>query len=269
MDFVVGGPGALQFCDAQNPKFLPVVSRTSPVAMTLDPSPPPTEGGASEITLTLKTESGKPIGPDELIPTSTRKVILLAIDPSLEDFQAMTPEAGTRPGEWQFPFSPRRSGTYRIFADFTPAATGLEMYASADLNVAPGAAQRAIAPAVWKTSWIVEQEGYRLTLKSASNPIHVRDSVELRFAVESSRGGQVSPEPLDGSLATLVAFDEARTGFVNLHADAPMAEGSMPMGNFAPTFMVTFSDPGRYVVWSRVNVGGREITAPFRIEVLP
>ncbi|MEY3775683.1 MAG: hypothetical protein RLZZ129_2463, partial [Verrucomicrobiota bacterium] len=33
------------------------------------------------------------------------------------------------------------------------------------------------------------------------------------------------------------------------------------------TFQVTFPQPGRYVIWSQVNLGGREVFAPFAFEV--
>jgi hypothetical protein len=282
MDFVLGGPGALEFCDPLNPRFLPVVARSSPVTMTVDSAMPLTAGGTEDLTLTLKTATGKPIGPDDLLPTATQKINLLAVDPSLEDFQAFPPQPGSRPGEWHFAFTPRRTGLYRIFADFTPAATGQEMYASSEVPVAGmepmdsraldrlGSRTQAFraARAGSEDVWTSEREGYRFTLQPPAQPIRVREPFELKFTAERLDGGPVALQPLDGALVSLVAFDQNRTGFVNLHASA--TDGAAVAGP-APSlvFTVTIPDPGRYVIWSRLSLAGREITAPFRITVMP
>jgi hypothetical protein len=282
MDFVLGGPGALEFCDPLNPRFLPVVARASPVTMTLDSAMPLTADGAEEMTLTLKTVTGKPIGPDDLLPTAAQKINLLAVDPSLEDFQAFPPQPGSRPGEWRFAFTPRRTGLYRIFADFTPAATGQEMYTSAEVPVTgmeamdPGSLARLgnrsqalrAAHAGAQNVWVAEREGCRFTLQPPARPIRAREPFTLTFTAERLDGGPVGLQPLDGALVSLVAFDQNRTGFVNLHASK--TDMAAPAGNSASLiFNVTIPDPGGYVIWSRLNLGGREINAPFRFEVMP
>jgi hypothetical protein len=293
MDFILGGPGALEFCDPLNPRFLPVVARSSPVTMAVDSANPLTAGGTEEMTLTLNTVTSKPIGPDDLLATAAQKINLLAVDPSLEDFQAFPPQPGSRPGEWRFAFTPRRTGLYRIFADFTPAATGQEMYASAEVLVtgmepmgvermdsyeAPqrGALDRPASRSsalgsmrsTSENSWVAEREGCRFTLQPPAAPIRAREPFELKFTAERLDGGPVTLQPLDGALVSLVAFDQNRTGFVNLHAsatDGAAAAGPSP----SLVFTVTIPDPGRYVIWSRLSLDGREITAPFRFEVMP
>jgi hypothetical protein len=268
MDFISGGPGALEFCDLQNPKFLPVRTRSSPVTMSLDSAMPLTAGGTEEVTLALGTVTGKPIGPGDLVPTGAERINLLAVDPDLEDFQVFPPVPGDRPGRWRFAFTPRRTGVYRIFADFTPAATGREMYASADLEVGPGVGAFGNAPTGREPSWTADREGYRFSLTPAAIPIRAREPAELKFNVESPDGGPALLQPIDGGLASLVAFDRDRTGFVNLRARAAGGAASAP-GRPPLVFSVAIPDPGRYVVWSRVSLGGREIDAPFRFEVVP
>jgi hypothetical protein len=276
MDFVVGGPGALEFCDALNPRFLPVVTRSSPVTMVLDSAMPLAAGSPQEVALTLETSTGKPIGPSDLLPTATQKINLLGIDPSLGDFQAFSAVPGSRPGQWSFAFTPQRTGIYRIFADFTPTATGQEMYASADLPVEveridPNALVRRASPSsalgsMRSTSgnaWVAERAGCRFTLQPSTQPIRAREPLELKFTAERLDGSLVALQPLDGALVSLVAFDQNRTGFVNLHASAAADSPS------SLVFSVSIPDPGRYVIWSRVRIGGREITAPFRFEVIP
>ena len=110
LDFIPGGPDALQFCDPANPQFLPVVARSSPVTLLLQPATTPEEGQPVSVRLSLHTITGKPIGPADLLPTATQKILLLLVDPGLGDFQTAIPEPAATPGEWQFTMTPRRAG---------------------------------------------------------------------------------------------------------------------------------------------------------------
>ena len=145
MDFRATGTNSIEFCDPLNPQFIPVVAVKSPVTMTLVRADgtvtPPTPGQETRFVLTLKTASGKPIAPEDLIVTHTRLLHLLIIDPWLNDYQHVHPEPGTRPGEWTFAFTPRREGNYRVFADFHAGGDG------ARAVCVDGRADRALRPA--------------------------------------------------------------------------------------------------------------------------
>ncbi len=265
MDFVAGGPGSLEFCDPANPRFLPVVARSSPVVAELKTMALAVSGTPAEAVLMLRTNTGKPIGPRDLRLTGSGKMSLLVVDPKLTDFQAPVPSPGAHPGEWAFAFTPRASGAYRIFADFTPAATGQEMYASADLAVADnGAADLASEPA----HGTLDRAGWRLTLHPSATPVRAREPADLDFTVTRLADGPSALQPVDGFPARLVAFDRNRTGFVNLRPEPGAAPASGREGLHL-TFKVTIPDPGNYVIWSRISDRGTEMDAPFSLEVVP
>src|SRR5688572_29632244 len=67
MDFRVEGQGGIEFCDPANPQFIPVVAVRSPVVLSLETDREPARNEPVEFTATLKTASGKPIGPADLI----------------------------------------------------------------------------------------------------------------------------------------------------------------------------------------------------------
>ena len=265
MDFVAGGPGSLEFCDPANPRFLPVVARSSPVTLAASAVAPAVAGAPVTVVLHLRTNTGKPIGPRDLQLTGAHALNILLIDPALADFQAAQPEPGAQPGAWTFTFTPQRDGAYRIFADFTPAATGQELYASV---VFPVAAGDSVAPAPPAASVVVENAGLRYTLLPEHVPVRAREPLELNFAVTRADGGSVSLRPIDGTRARLVAFDQRRSGFVNLSPDPDAAaspEGKQPH----LSFRVTIPDPGNYLIWSRINDGRTEVAGPFSLEVMP
>jgi hypothetical protein len=266
MDFRVQGGNVIEFCDPANPQFLPVVAVRSPVSLEVTASAPPRAGSEVEARLVLRTFSGKPIAPEDLLVVHTRPVHLLIVDPSLDDYQHVHPRPGGRAGEWVFRFTPRFGGAYRIFADFTPVATGRGLYSEAEMGVAgpPNPAAAGSQP----LSWAVERGGYRLEL-SPSAPVRAGVPADLRLAVTRDGGGRVPLEPVMDAFAHLVAFDAQRSGFAHIHPrEADLSVRPDPVRP-ALNFRVTIPSPGRYVIWSQLDIAGAEVLAPFWFEVGP
>lgn len=261
MDFRVDpkAGNAIEFCDPLNPQFIPVIAARSPVAVALKTAAPATAGREVEATIALHTSSGKPVAPEDLLVTHTRPLHLLVVDPSLTDYQHVHPQPGKAKGEWTFAFTPHTSGTYRVFADFTPAATARGLYASADLEVAA-------AGSAAKEKAYAQPEGYRFALETAQKPAKAGEPVDLRFTISRNDGGAVPMELVMGAYAHLVAFDSARTGFAHLHpveAETSAPDAKRPTLNFK----LTIPRAGRYVVWAQVNLGGTETFVPFELAV--
>lgn len=258
LDFVAGGPDALQLCSARNPQFLPVVSRSAPVTLEVASS-----GGAG-YRLVLRTSTGKTVRPGDLLPTGGRLLNLYAISPGLDDLQVPEVSYGPERDVWHFDLTPRRPGAYRLFADFTPLALGQEMYVSSDLGAGvppladgePDSAPRPSAPAV---------SGVHLGLRATPSLIHLRQPVALTLTVDSRPGSGEGLRPDAGVGASLIAFDPDRTGMVCLRLSPP-APGA-PAVLSAPA--VSFPDSGRYVVWARVRTGEGATQVPFAIDVQP
>jgi len=275
MDFRVTGQNALEFCDPSNPQFIPVVAVKSQVAMALKWEAAPTAGRAARGAVVLSTANGKTIEAADLLVAHTRKLHLLIVDPTLTDYQHVHPEPGRARGEWAFTFTPRRGGEYRVFADFTPAATGRGLYASADATVAGGAtgAVGAVSGAGATTGEAAKWSSddglpYVFELKPAVAPIRAGQAADLSFSVARADGGDVVMAPVMDAYAHLVALDEARSGFAHLHPGetdlAKKPDAKKPTLNFK----ITIPREGRYVIWAQVVLGGREVFRPFAFEVV-
>ncbi len=265
MDFRAQAGNSIEFCDPLNPQFIPVVAVRSPVSMALNATPPKA-GEVALLTLTLTTSTGKRIGPADLLVSHTKKLHLLVVDPSLSDYQHLHPEPGKVPGEWNAHFTPRHGGLYRIFADFTPAATGVGLYAGADLAVAGVESARDTGVDRYATYGTYEANGMLFKL-TPLEPIRVRQPAELTLSVERSDGGSFTLEPIMGAFAHLVAFDEPRSGFAHLHPSetdlAKPPEASHPR----LSFKVSIPRSGLYVIWAQTKIADREVFAPFWFEV--
>jgi hypothetical protein len=265
MDFRVQGGNVIEFCDPANPQFLPVVAVRSPVSLELSTAAPPRAGSEADATLILKTFSGKPIAPEDLLVVHTRPIHLLIVDPSLDDYQHIHPSPGRRAGEWRFRFTPRFGGAYRVFADFTPVATSRGLYAEAQLDVAGPPSP--VAAGTQPLSWSAERDGYEVSLSPLSPPVRAGVQADLRLAVTREGGGAVRLGPVMDAYAHLVAFDAARSGFAHIHPRE--SDLSVRLDPVRPelNFRVTFPGPGRYVIWSQLDIAGREVLAPFWFEV--
>jgi hypothetical protein len=267
MDFRVNAKNSIDFCDPLNPQFIPVVAVASPVTMTLRSETPPTPGHETPFTLTLKTASGKTIAPEDLLVSHTKLLHLLVIDPWLVDYQHVHPQPGREKGEWTFSFTPKREGRYRVFADFTPAATSRGLYASVDVPVGSTAPEGITLTMQHPTNWTFERDGFRFELVRATPEITAGRPADLKLKIARPDGAAVPLEPVMGAFAHLVAFDEARSGFAHLHPMeidlAQRPDAIRPELNFK----ITIPREGRYVIWAQMNLGGAEVFVPFWFDV--
>lgn len=263
MDFRVDAANSIEFCDPSNPQFIPVVAVASPVSLTVS-APAARAGEPVRATVMLRTANGKPIATRDLLVVHTRRLHLLISDPTLTDYQHAHPEPTGNPGEWAFEFTPQRGGAYRIFADFTPAATNRGLYANTDLNVVPSTAE-VHATELPATPGLID--GYHFKLNPASQPLRARRPIDLQFAITRSDGGDVPLEPVMEAYAHLVAFDETRSGFAHLHPI--QADPLAAPGRAAPQLDFRFTVPaaGRYVIWAQVNLAGKETFVPFWFDI--
>jgi hypothetical protein len=264
MDFRVAEGNAIEFCDPANPQFIPVIAVRSPVSMTLTSDAPARAGQPVRVTVRLATSTGKPLAPADLRVEHTRRLHLLLVDPSLDDYQHLHPEPGARPGDWVFEFTPRFGGDYRVFADFVPIATSRGLYAGTDFRV-----EGPLHPTEFNrpTQETVEQSGVRFHLRVAEGTVRAGVTADLIFSVERVDEADVALQPVMDAYAHLVAFDSARGGFAHLHPmDAGLAQA---LDRRQPTlrFKVTIPEPGPYVVWAQVGLEGRDVFVPFWLNV--
>lgn len=282
MDFQVSGANALEMCDPANPQFIPVVAVRSPVRMELRPEGDvqAEAGRETRWVLSLATSGGKTIGPVDLLTVHTRKLHLLIVDSSLADYQHLHPEPGSGPGEWVFSHTPRFGGEYRIFADFTPAATGRGLYSYADYTATGSVGPR---PGEWTAPGLaaeVSRQGHRLRMElEGQMRLQAGKPGTLWFAIDRADGGLLSLEPVMGAYVHATAFDEARSGFAHLHPRSEAGEMERPKdgsGELPPledplrprfAFDVMIPREGRYLVWAQFRISGEEWFQPFALEV--
>lgn len=243
----------IEFCGDDAPTFLDLERLRFPVTMDVVVEPPVLEGEESYFRLQFTSSSGRVIQPHELAITHTQPLHVMLVDPTLEDYHHIHPEPLGASGQWGFAFTPARSGTYRMFAEFVPARTRQKIIIMEGFEVQPAAAEHQAVPVQPPGAFPAELLASPAVLSS-----RVENSLTLRFA------GDVELQPVMGALGHMVAFDERLTGFAHLH---PKYTGRETGGNPELSFAFNTDRPGNYRLWAQVKIDGKERFYPFDLVV--
>jgi hypothetical protein len=214
---------------------------------------PVVAGKPAQFQLTLKDAAGKPLGPDGLKVVHEEKIHLLALDPSLTDYQHAHPVAGGAPGVYTFTLTPMKGGEYVAYAEITPADTGAEALLPLSF-VVEGEAGKADKPVSNEAS----AGGYTFKLLLPDGGVVAGKEQLGGLSVTSAAGTKAELEPLMGAPGHIVAFSEDRKEVSHFHAGG---------ADLMTTFH--FGSGGYKRVFAQVKIGGKVITAPFGIDVKP
>lgn len=260
---VTGDPSP-ELCDFSSIGFTQVSQNRSPLSMRLLARSEPQAGEKVRVTVALERPGGRSVSFEDLEERHTEKFHMLIVDPSLGDYQHEHPTATAVAGEYEFTFTPRRGGEYRFFGEVVPSVTGRPVQTVADLAVE--------GEGVESQDFLLEAsvEGHRFALTLPEGGVRAKQPTVLSLHVRNgvTQGGRVELEPVMGSWAHIVAFEQARSGFAHMH---PLKEGlDLDLDPVEPSidFMFFADNPGVYTVWSQVKIGGQEVFAPFSVEVL-
>lgn len=221
-------------------------------------------GKTASTVLRLTGKDGKPLTLDQLQVAHTEKLHLLVVDETLTDYHHEHPVAGEKPGEYRFDFSPRFGGTYHIWADVVPTATGRQEYAKAKVKVQGPPATRN------KTlNTTADADGYRFSLTTENNePLQVGKASMVTIKVTTPDGKNFTGlEPMMGAFAHMVAFPEDLESVTHIHPMGKEPTTTTERGGPELTFHVEPEKPGFQKFFLQTQIDGREVYAAFGLEV--
>lgn len=215
-----------------------------------------------------RKKDGAPLVPEDLQVVHTERIHLLIVDESLGDYHRIHPAPAGEPGVYEFSMTPRRQGPYRVFADILPVASNVQEYATCDLPATKpkgDATFRAGLP----TSGMAEGMRFQIQWNTAGQAIPAKQPVNgLITVLGRDRQPFKQLEPLLGTYAHLVAFHEDRQTVLHLHPTGGV-EPKKPEDRGGPRFTFRFwaPKPGFYRLYVQVKAEGRELFAPFAVNV--
>jgi len=259
---VVNADGSVEFCATNHAGFLDLTRLKYPVEMNISLDDEAGVGVAQEVTLELLTSGGMSIAPHELALTHTKKMHVMVVDPSLQDYHHVHPQAVGLNGQYTFEFTPNRAGTYQVFVEIVPLRTRRQIIATGTIEVS------GVAPTM-KFERQIESivDGLRFSLGDMPAE-RMRTGVDYRFELDvtAADGSIVELQDVMGAQGHMVAFDAAGKGFAHMHPIGSVVSArSLESPELA--FLFNVPNPGWYRVFAQVQVSGREVFGHFDLEV--
>lgn len=256
--------GAVENCGEEETAFFDMTRIRYPIEVKLEPQGEVLPGQPATFDLYLHDHLGKGIAYENIVISHTERIHLMAVDPSLTDYQHLHPQPAGAPGHFQFELTPSKSGTYSVYLDFISLLSQRRVLAKSEFQV-EGEAE---APQLQKNT-ATSLEGYIFSLDgSAQGVFPVGEEAQLQLGVLHEDGSEGLEFGLVmGAYAHLVVFDEEGKGFAHLHPKNPFVEQQDPK-NPDLSFSFIPADPGKYRLWAQLMIDGQEHFVPFDLEVV-
>ncbi|MCX6952998.1 MAG: hypothetical protein NTV51_12655 [Verrucomicrobia bacterium] len=227
--------------------------------VTFIPAKSPVAGMSVPAIVKLSTKDGKPVTSTDLELAHTKLVHLLIVDASLTHYLHEHPTE-TAPGEWSFIFSPKAGGTYTVFADLLPKATGAQEYAKTTVAVA--GASRPLDPTLNLSASV---DGYRFDLKiPADEPLTAGAASLVAVHVTKPDGtAATNLEPIMAAFAHGVGFTADLSGVLHVHPMGKEPELDSERGGPDLSFHLQPAMAGFFKFYVQVQIDGQSKFAGF------
>jgi hypothetical protein len=259
---IVHPDGTVEFCATNHAGFLDLTRLKYPVEMELSLAGEPTLGVAQAVTLELLTSGGMPIAPHDLALTHTKKMHVMVVDPSLQDYHHVHPQADGLNGRYTFEFTPNRAGKYQVFTEIVPLRTRRQVIATGTIEVAGS-----VSPMQFDRQSHCVVDGIRFDIRGV--PERLKTGVDYRFELDVSAedGGVVVLEEVMGAQGHMVAFDAEGKGFAHMHPMASVVSARSLEVEPELAFLFNVPNSGWYRIFAQIQVAGREVFGHFDLQV--
>ena len=213
-------------------------------------------GELGELSFQIQDASGNPV--IEYTAAHGMDLHLIVARSDGSNFRHVHPVLGESTGTWSMPWEWEEAGSYRVFADFTPAgaeATGLTL--TRTVQVAGGFTP--VAPQPIQTDLI---DGFTVSL---DGEMVAGSSRELIITLTRDGEPVTSLEPYLGAFGHLVALRDGDLAFLHVHAEGEAPKTGDTAG---PEIVFAAKAPtaGRYLLYLDFQVNGEVHTAEFVLD---
>jgi hypothetical protein len=223
-------------------------------------------GRPANVSLLLQKDGGAPVTYTDLIETHTQRIHLLIVDASLEDYHHEHPRPDSVAGVYSFSFTPRKPGSYRIFADLRPGPSGIQEYVIADLPAVAGGLPLTNRAVIHKTT----VDGLHYEVKFDDSEIRVGYPAMAKLRITNHDGtGFNKLEPVMATFAHIVGFNEDGKTVLHMHPKGKPVTNAHERGGPELEFQIYALQPGFVRLYAQVQIGGVSKFAPFGINVVP
>jgi hypothetical protein len=266
---IVNADGEIELCATNHAGFIDLSVLTYPVEVSLEADRALEPGIRANVGLKLETSGGMSIAAHELAVTHTKKMHLMVIDPSLEDYHHLHPVPEGLEGIYHFEFKPEKAGMYRVFTEIVPVRSRRQAIALSELEVAGEAARP-----VFQRSTQSRVDDVEFILNGV--PEHLKTGRDYRLELEITDLATGAPAQLEmvmGAKGHMVAFDERGLGFAHMHPVDSVADvrvAGLPTGQENDSdlaFLFNVPNPGWYRLFAQIQLDGEAVFGRFDLKV--
>jgi hypothetical protein len=212
-------------------------------------------GSATPVSFRVLGPDGQPV--TEFDTAHDEDLHLVAVRRDLDGFQHVHPVLGAD-GVWTTPLD-LTAGSWRLFADFVPAADGENHILGTELSV-PGSFTPTPLPAPAATT---EVDGYTVVL---TGTLEAGRETELQLSVSRNGVPVTDLQPYLGAYGHLVVLRAGDLGYLHVH---PLGDPGDPAVASGPhvEFATTAPSAGTYRLFLDVKHGDEVRTAAFTVTV--
>lgn len=208
-----------------------------------------------DLVLTVAGPDGQPVADFDLSHEKELHLIVVGTDGS--GFRHVHPERDAD-DQWSIPWQWQEAGSYRVYAEFVPAATGEVTTLSTVVQVKGEDSASTLSEPV-STS---ETDGYEVSI---DGDLSAGDASAMTITITRDGEPVTELEPYLGAYGHLVALREGDLAYLHVH---PRGEKPEPGQTSGPrvAFDVTAPTPGRYLLYLDFQTGGQVHTAEFVLD---
>ncbi|MGJ8639810.1 MAG: hypothetical protein ACSHYA_10485 [Opitutaceae bacterium] len=258
---IVNENGEIELCATNHAGFLDLTALKYPIEIDLE-ADSLVAGTKTSVSLFLETSGGMTMAPHELAITHTEKMHLMVIDPSLEDYHHLHPTPVGLDGQYDFEFTPEKSGEYRVLAEIVPVMSRRQAVAAATLAV-PGKA----GEPHFEKSFESTVDGVHFELGNLPKDLETGRDYQFTLDVNGADGAPVELEIVMDAKGHMVAFDGEGRGFAHMHPIDSIAAARDEEKQDNLSFLFNVPNPGWYRLFAQIQVAGKPVFGRFDLQV--
>ena len=249
-----GGHEAAQEGDDSSSALLPGLSLSADGYLLSPVSAPHELGESGTLSFSILAPDGTPV--TEFTEEHEKDLHLIVVRSDGAEFRHVHPKLDSE-GTWSIPWNWDEAGTYRVFTDFIPSATGDKLTLTRSISVGGD-----FTPVDGHDDVRTTQVGgFDVELQG---DLFVGGSSTLTLKVSRDGADVTEMQPYLGAFGHLVALREGDLAYLHVHPEGDEPEAGDASG---PTvdFATEAPTAGRYLLYFDFQVGDQVYSAPFAL----
>lgn len=226
-------------------------------AIEITKKTPIKRGETCKIEFQITDSAGNPLAPEDLKETYTKKLHVMMVDNSLNDYHHLHPEFDKNSNKFSFSFVPKMQGEYNMWSDFTlqnDSSNSIlrnKIESNSDYKI----------PAVIQHANFAFADGINVEI-TPTPPLTSGKNSNLQFNITKA-GIPAKLEPVMGAYAHLVGFSKDGENFIHCHPLNPENNGGILQFHIEP------QNEGFTKFFLQIKADGMETIIPFGQYIQP